>query len=319
MLKRRIVTLRQKLADQLAPHRLTLAEARVHKVLIPMVGVYTPGWLALPAMSWALVELKTREGLTGTGEWSVDLNARTRRCVNELRSQPGRNLLDLELEQPLFMAWWDLVGQVLQKPLHRLWAELFEADFEPQDRVPMAAYTWQRFAGRDGRDAITYESWPEFAAERAREGFPAVKVSMTAYQPEDHIELIHRIRDAVGPETAVRIDAHGTWNFQEARRILHAVEDCDLEYAEQPVHSLLPQRFYPATERPPERPPGYGSYQAEYYYRRMTALRGELLTPLSCHWWPPIIHRPGCEPDGQPLGAGLAHAGALRGCGCSRT
>ena len=296
MLKRRIVTFRQKLADQLAPHRLTLAEARVHKVLIPMVGVYTPGWQALPAVSWALVELETTEGLTGTGEWSVDLDAGTRRCVDDLRNQPGRNLLDLELEEPLFMAWWDLVGQVLQTPLHRLWAELFEADFEPPDRVPMAAYTWQRFADRDGSDAITYENWPTVAAERVSEGFPAVKVSMTAYQPEDHIELIHRIREAVGPETAIRIDAHGTWNYQEARRILHAVEDCNLEYAEQPVHSLLPQRFYPATERPPERPAGCGSYQAEYYYRRMTALRGELRTPLSCHWWPPIIHPPGASP-----------------------
>ena len=296
MLKRRVATFRHKLADQLASHRLTLREARVHKVLIPMVGVYTPGWQALPAVSWSFVELKTREGLTGTGEWSVDLESDTRKCIDELRTQPGRNLLDLELEEPLFMAWWDLVGQVLQKPLHRLWAELFEAGFEPRDRVPMAAYTWQRFADRAGRHAITYETWPEFAAERASEGFPAVKVSMTAYQPEDHIELIHRIREAVGPDTAVRIDAHGTWNYQEARRILHAVEDCNLEYAEQPVHSLLPQRFYPATERPPDRPAGGGSYQAEYYYRRMTALRSELRTPLSCHWWPPIIHPPGTSP-----------------------
>ncbi len=304
MLMRRIAGFRQKLADQLAPHRLTLAEARVHKVLIPMVGVYTPGWQALPAVSWAFVELQTNEGPVGMGEWSVDLDPQARDCLAGLREQPGRNILDMDLEGPLFMAWWDLVGQVLDKPLQRIWAELFEAEFEPADQVPMAAYTWQRFADRQGKDAITYETWPAFAAERAREGFPAIKVSMTAYQPEDHIDLIHQIREAVGPETAIRIDAHGTWNYQEARRILRAVEGCNLEYAEQPVHSLLPQRFYPGSERPRERPPGTGGYQAEYYYRRMTALRGELPTPLSCHWWPPIIHPAGAatmanlwEPD----------------------
>lgn len=296
MLKRRIGSFRQKLADLLAPHRLTLAEAKVHKVLIPMVGVYTPGWQALPAVSWAFIELRTQQGLIGTGEWSVDLDSNARDCVARLQGQPGRNVLDAELEEPLFMAWWDLVGQVLDKPLHQLWAELFEVDFTPSDQVPMAAYTWQRFADREGNDAITYATWPEFAAERASQGFPAVKVSMTAYQPEDHIELIHRIRDAVGPDTAIRIDAHGTWNYQEARRILHAVEDCHLEYAEQPVHSLLPQRFYPQSERPPQRDMSKGSFQAEYYYRRMTALRGELRTPLSCHWWPPIIHPPGAGP-----------------------
>ena len=290
MLKRRIVRYRHKLADWLAPHRLTLAEARIHKVLIPMVGVYTPGWQALPAVSWAFFELRTKEGLTGTGEWAVDLDSQARACVAQLRDQAGRNLLDPSLEEPLFMAWWDLAAQTLGKPLHQLWGELFEADFEPPDRVPMAAYTWQRFADRQGDNAITYESWPENAAERAREGFPAVKVSMTANQPEEHIELIRRIREAVGPETAIHIDAHGTWNYQEARRILHEVEDCRLEYAEQPVHSLLARRFYRAGEQSRDPSTGQGAYQAEYYYRRMTALRRELRTPLSCHWWPPIVH-----------------------------
>lgn len=294
MLKRRIVRFRGKLREWLAPHRLTLAEARVHHVLIPMVGVYTPGWQALPAASWEFVELVTQEGLVGTGEWSVDLNPPTRDCIERLRTQPGRNLLDLELEEPLFMAWWDLVGQVLGKPLHLLWGELFERGFTPPSRVPMAAYTWQRFPDRHGKGEVTFESWPHHAAERARQGFPAVKVSMTAYEPEDHIELLHRIREAVGPDTAIRIDPHGTWNYQEARRILHAVEDCNLEFAEQPFHSLLPQRFYPDYEPVPERSPTQGGYQAEYYFRQMTELRRDQRTPLSCHWWtPPIVHPPG--------------------------
>ena len=292
-LKRRISRFREKLADWLAPHRLTLAEARVHKVLIPMVGVYTPGWQALPAVSWEFVELITNQGPVGTGEWSVALDNNARACLEKLKGEPGRNLLDADLEEPLFMAWWDLVGQVLGKPLHILWGELFEADFAPPDQVPMAAYTWQRFADRQGRDAITYETWPDFAAACAKTGFPSVKVSMTTYQPEDHIGLIQRIREAVGPLTDIRIDAHGTWNYQEARRILHAVEDCNLEYIEQPVNSLLPQRFYPGDERPTERPASQGSFQGEYYYRKMTALRQELRTPLSCHWWPPIVHAPG--------------------------
>ena len=110
MLKRRIERFRVKLQDWLAPHRLTLADIRVHKVLIPMVGVYTPGWQALPAASWEFVELVTQEGLIGTGEWSIDLDASAQDCIAHLRQNPGRNLLELEFEEPLFMAWWDLVG-----------------------------------------------------------------------------------------------------------------------------------------------------------------------------------------------------------------
>ena len=104
-LKKRISRFKENLADQLAPHHLTLAEARVHKVLIPMVGVYTPGWQALPAASWEFVELVTDQGLIGTGEWPIDLDAEAKDCLDRLPQQPGRNLLDLDLEEPLFMAW----------------------------------------------------------------------------------------------------------------------------------------------------------------------------------------------------------------------
>lgn len=75
---------------------------------------------------------------------------------------------------------------------------------------------------------------------RADQGFPAIKLSCTAYQPEDHIELIHRVRDAVEPDVRIRFDAHGTWNYQEARRILHAVASYDVEFVEQPMNALLP-------------------------------------------------------------------------------
>lgn len=43
VLKARIRSFQEKLRDWLAPHRLTLAEARVHKVLVPMVGCIHPG------------------------------------------------------------------------------------------------------------------------------------------------------------------------------------------------------------------------------------------------------------------------------------
>ena len=296
MLLRRVAGFREKLRVQLAGHRLTLAEARVHKVLVPMVGVYTPGWQALPACSWAFVELVTSEGLVGTGEWSIELPAGTLNCIEKLRGTPERNLLDPDLEEPLFMAWWDLVGQVLGKPLHELWGELFERGFDPPDRVPMAAYTWQRFPDRDGNDAVTFESWPDHARMRAEEGWPSIKLSLTAYQPEDHIQLIHRIREAVGPGTRIRFDSHGSWNFQEARKILRGVEDCDIEFVEQPMNALMPQRFYPPSASPPARPATEGSYQHEFYFRRMTELRRDQSIPLSCHWWtPPIVHPPGAS------------------------
>src|SRR5436190_23120362 len=91
MLKRRIALYRQQPREWLAPHRLTIAEIRVHRVLIPMVGVYTPGCQALPAISWDLVEIVTKQGLTGTGECPIGLDESARNSIEQLSSAPERN------------------------------------------------------------------------------------------------------------------------------------------------------------------------------------------------------------------------------------
>src|SRR5689334_12597924 len=120
-LRQRSRDVRGQLRDLLAGRKLTLARANRQRVLLPMVGVYTPGWQALPACSWEFVELVTQEGLVGTGEWSVELDRPAIEALQWLAETPGKNLLDDDLEIPLFMAWWDLVGQVIGKPLHVLW------------------------------------------------------------------------------------------------------------------------------------------------------------------------------------------------------
>ncbi|MDP9256791.1 MAG: mandelate racemase/muconate lactonizing enzyme family protein [Actinomycetota bacterium] len=280
---------RARLRELLSGHRLTLREARVHNVLMPMVGLYTPGWQALPAWSWGFVELVTNEGPVGTGEWSVAVDQPAHESIERLRAAPSANLLDDEWEIPLFMAWWDLVGQTLQKPLHQLWAELFDVGFAPPSRVPLAAYSWQRFPDAEGRDAVTFESWPQFAAQQVAEGFSTLKLSMTSYEPDDHVELVARIREAIPPEVDIRVDAHGTWNAIEARRIMRALEPYRVSYIEQPLASLLPQRFY-AGAPVPERPGG--GFQREYYFRKLEELRRDTALPISCHWWTPPIVQP---------------------------
>ena len=298
-LRGRCAAVRTRLHDALAGRRLTLAEARRHRVLIPMVGVYTPGWQALPACSWEFVELVTNEGLIGTGEWSVRLDGAAADALAVLAETPGKNLLDDDLEGPLFMAWWDLVGQVLGKPLHRLWAELFEVGFEPPAEVPLAAYSWQRFADAEGRDAITFDNWPAFAAQQCAEGYRTLKVSMTSYEPSDYVELLRDIRAAIPPDIDIRIDTHGSWNFVETRCLLPQLQPLRISYLEQPINALLPNRFYAGGTPPPTGRPG--GYQREYYFRKLEELRRHTTIPFSCHWWtPPIV-----QPPGTPPGANL--------------
>jgi len=59
MLKNRAGLCRDKPAHWLAPRKLTLAEARASRVLIPMAGARTPGWMSLLAVSWVLDRLRS--------------------------------------------------------------------------------------------------------------------------------------------------------------------------------------------------------------------------------------------------------------------
>jgi L-Ala-D/L-Glu epimerase len=80
---------------------------------------------------------------------------------------------------------------------------------------------------------------PEEAAARAREGARAgyacfkLKVGL----PDD-AERVAAVREAVGSWPALRVDANGAWDVDEAVRAIRAMESHDLEFVEQPCRTL---------------------------------------------------------------------------------
>lgn len=65
-----------------------------------------------------------------------------------------------------------------------------------------------------------------------------IKVAESGQSLADDIDRVHAVREALGPEGRVRIDANANWNVDEAERALHALAEFDLEYAEQPCASV---------------------------------------------------------------------------------
>lgn len=65
-----------------------------------------------------------------------------------------------------------------------------------------------------------------------------VKVAEAGQLLSDDVERMRAVREAMGPEGRIRIDANGAWNVDEAERALHALAEFDLEYAEQPCSSV---------------------------------------------------------------------------------
>jgi o-succinylbenzoate synthase len=65
-----------------------------------------------------------------------------------------------------------------------------------------------------------------------------VKVAERGQTDADDIERVEAVRDALGPDGKIRVDANGGWDVDRARRMLRALDRFGLEYAEQPCATL---------------------------------------------------------------------------------
>ncbi|SFS15392.1 O-succinylbenzoate synthase [Microbacterium sp. cf046] len=65
-----------------------------------------------------------------------------------------------------------------------------------------------------------------------------VKVAEAGQRLQDDVERVRAVREAMGPEGRIRVDANGAWNLDEAEHAIHAMAEFDLEYIEQPCASV---------------------------------------------------------------------------------
>lgn len=105
------------------------------------------------------------------------------------------------------------------------------------DRCRRAAET----AARDGFPTSVRSEVPvnalvdgPFLVESIR-GYPAVKVKV---RDATGVALVAAVRDAVGPDVALRVDANGVWDVDTATTMITRLARYDLEYVEQPVATL---------------------------------------------------------------------------------
>jgi O-succinylbenzoate synthase len=65
-----------------------------------------------------------------------------------------------------------------------------------------------------------------------------VKVAEPGQPASADIDRVEAVRDAIGPDGKVRVDANAGWSVAEAARMLTALAPFELEYAEQPCATL---------------------------------------------------------------------------------
>ena len=115
------------------------------------------------------------------------------------------------------MALWDLLGK-------RLGVAVVDLLGRAHDGLPTSV----TIGIQPADDAVTA------AREYVGQGFCALKVKLGKDVAED-TERLRRIRDAVGPEIALRTDPNAGYDAGELRRYLAETRGLGLEFCEQPV------------------------------------------------------------------------------------
>ncbi|MGE0119282.1 MAG: mandelate racemase/muconate lactonizing enzyme family protein [Dongiaceae bacterium] len=152
------------------------------------------------------------------GREATDIEANVRRLMYVggwyMFARTG-NLIIAGLET----AMWDILGQHLGVPLYRLFGGKLR---------PRISYMYWTQAG-----APVHERVAE-AREAVRKGFRTI-YTKGGWDDEADVEIIAKLREALGPQIRLRLDANESWSVGTAVRMLRRLEPYDLEFVEQPV------------------------------------------------------------------------------------
>lgn len=186
-----------------------------------------------------LVRLRTEDGVVGygeaspypaiTGETQQTNVALGRDLAQMVRGRDpftvSRIFADMEAFAPgnpsikaaFEMALWDICGKIAGQPICCLLGN-YRDSFET--------------------DQTIFIDTPEVTANAAREvvrqGFKVIKVKV-GESPEKDVARLRAVREAVGPDVGLRIDANQGWTPADAVRSLRALEPFKIQFCEQPV------------------------------------------------------------------------------------
>ncbi len=119
------------------------------------------------------------------------------------------------------IALWDVIGRATGKPIHKLIGGAFRS------RVRAYATGFYRTRGATYPQASVDE-----AVDHVQNGFTAFKVK-TGYGIVEDLTLLESVREAVGDEIAISIDANCAYDSRAAARFLRQAEGLSLHFAEE--------------------------------------------------------------------------------------
>ena len=118
------------------------------------------------------------------------------------------------------MALWDIKGKKCNQPLYNLFGGLV------RDQIPLMYYLFR----------CEIDEMVDRSKKAVLSGYKTIYFKVGQNIQED-IKAVKAIRESIGKEIAIRIDANEAWSSGAAVRIIKEMEEYQLEWVEQPTPS----------------------------------------------------------------------------------
>jgi len=220
--------------------RVTSVDIRV--VSVPFTHPETWRFGRLWGLTNAIVEVHTDAGITGIGEvpgspligmvrdaleatsaWIIGEDPMKVRQFLRRASERGWHhypYIGNAAAAGIEMALWDICGKALGCPVHQFFGGL------DTENVPFYWYIWVTDRQPD--------TARQQAAEGVARGFKTMYIKI-GFDLKNDLALARAIREEVGDDIALRVDANEAWTAFEAIDAVQRFEDVGLEFLEQPI------------------------------------------------------------------------------------
>ena len=192
-----------------------------------------------------VVQIETDEGITGIGLGAgvQDAEAIGRSIVEHLKryvigQDPfdveriwaemwapkliGRRGITTRVIGAIDIALWDIKGKACNRPLHKMLGAY-------TDRIPVY------IAGGYYEEGKGLEDLAAEMEQNVAMGARAVKMKVGGAPINEDVERVRVVREAVGPDVKVMVDANNAYRYYEAIQIARKIEQYDVFWFEEPV------------------------------------------------------------------------------------
>jgi L-alanine-DL-glutamate epimerase-like enolase superfamily enzyme len=187
-----------------------------------------------------VVKIETDQGLTGFGECSpyMPINGESQETCYDVGHYFAKGLLGKDpLNIPACLQVMDAIIYANNSIKSAFDIALYDIAAQHAGQ-PL----WQFIGGTKGKTIITDytvsigepQKMAADAVHILSQGYPAIKVKLGKNGKKD-VERMKAIREAVGKEIPLRIDANQGWELEEAIETLNALAPLDIQHCEEPI------------------------------------------------------------------------------------